>query len=201
MPRYAAIDIGSNSVRMLAADVDSHGNLNPLASDRQVTRLGESVFGQGVISEQAMTLVCGVLARMAQSYRKHDIKAVRAVATAAVRDASNQRMFLDRASEAIGSPVEIVSGQEEARLIHLGVQLRWPHPRSRVLIIDIGGGSAEIIVGGMIANVVSPASAAVANTSVAAPAMDFSLNTYYIVVSIQGAAQNPPQAHTVMLVQ
>lgn len=147
MPRYAAIDIGSNSVRMLAADVDSHGNLTPLASDRQVTRLGESVFGQGVISEQAMTLVCGVLARMAQSYRKHDIKAVRAVATAAVRDASNQRMFLDRASEAIGSPVEIVSGQEEARLIHLGVQLRWPHPRSRVLIIDIGGGSAEIIVG------------------------------------------------------
>lgn len=56
-------------------------------------------------------------------------------------------------------------------------------------------------VSGMIANVVSPASAAVANTSVAAPAMDFSLNTYYIVVSIQGAAQNPPQAHTVMLVQ
>lgn len=54
---------------------------------------------------------------------------------------------------------------------------------------------------GMIANVISPASAAVANTSVAAPAMDFSLNTYYIVVSIQSAAQNPPQAHTVMLVQ
>jgi exopolyphosphatase / guanosine-5'-triphosphate,3'-diphosphate pyrophosphatase len=51
MPRYAAIDIGSNSVRMLAADVDSHGNLTPLASDRQVTRLGESVFGQGVIHD------------------------------------------------------------------------------------------------------------------------------------------------------
>jgi exopolyphosphatase/guanosine-5'-triphosphate,3'-diphosphate pyrophosphatase len=84
---------------------------------------------------------------MAQSYRKLDIKAVRAVATAAVRDASNQKMFLDRASEAIGSQVEIISGQEEARLIHLGVQQRWPHAQSRILIIDIGGGSAEIIVG------------------------------------------------------
>jgi hypothetical protein len=56
-------------------------------------------------------------------------------------------------------------------------------------------------VSALIANVVSPASAAVANTSVAAPAMDFGINTYYIVVSIQGSAQNPPQAHTVMLVQ
>ena len=147
MPRYAAIDIGSNSVRMLAADVDSKGGLTTLASDRQVTRLGESVFGQGVISEQALSLVCGMLTKMAAAYRKLDIKAVRAVATAAVRDASNQKIFLDRASEAIGSPVEIISGQEEARLIHLGVQQRWPHPNSRILIIDIGGGSAEIIVG------------------------------------------------------
>lgn len=147
MPRYAAIDIGSNSVRMLAAGVDAQGHLEALASERQVTRLGESVFGQGVISEQAMSLVCGMLKKMAQTYRKLDIKAVRAVATAAVRDASNQTMFLDRASEAIGSPVEIVSGQEEARLIHLGVQSRWAHPRSRILIVDIGGGSAEIIAG------------------------------------------------------
>lgn len=147
MPRYAAIDIGSNSVRMLAADVDAQGHLTPLAGERQVTRLGESVFAQGVISEQAQGLVCGMLKKMAQTYRKLDIKAVRAVATAAVRDASNQRIFLDRASEAIGSPVEIVSGQEEARLIHLGVQVRWAHPRSRILIVDIGGGSAEIIVG------------------------------------------------------
>jgi len=147
MPRYAAIDIGSNSVRMLAAEVDSNGVLTPLAIDRQVTRLGESVFGQGAISEQAMSLVCGMLTKMAQTYRKLDIKVVRAVATAAVRDASNQKLFLDRASEAIESSVEIISGQEEARLIHLGVQSRWPHSSSRILIIDIGGGSAEIIVG------------------------------------------------------
>ena len=72
--------------------------------------------------------------------------AVRAVATAAVRDASNQQEFIARASAALGTDVEIISGQEEARLIHLGVKSRWPHPKERFLIIDIGGGSAEIIL-------------------------------------------------------
>jgi exopolyphosphatase/guanosine-5'-triphosphate,3'-diphosphate pyrophosphatase len=146
MPRYAAIDIGSNSVRMLAADVLANGRTETLASDREVTRLGESVFRGGMISREAMEFVAGVLARMAQAYKKLDVAAVRAVATAAVRDASNQSEFLERASAAIGAPVEIVSGQEEARLIHLGVQSRWPHPDKRVLIVDVGGGSAEIIL-------------------------------------------------------
>ena len=71
---------------------------------------------------------------------------VRAVATSAVRDARNQAGVHRRAlPQAIGSPVEIISGREEARLIHLGVQSTWPHPNKRMLIIDIGGGSAEII--------------------------------------------------------
>jgi exopolyphosphatase/guanosine-5'-triphosphate,3'-diphosphate pyrophosphatase len=74
------------------------------------------------------------------------VLSVRAVATSAVRDASNQAEFVDRASEAVGVPVEIISGQEEARLIHLGVQMRWPHPHERILVIDVGGGSAEFIV-------------------------------------------------------
>jgi exopolyphosphatase/guanosine-5'-triphosphate,3'-diphosphate pyrophosphatase len=63
-----------------------------------------------------------------------------------VRDASNQQEFIARASAALGTDVEIISGQEEARLIHLGVQSRWPHPNERFLIVDIGGGSAEIIL-------------------------------------------------------
>ncbi len=83
---------------------------------------------------------------MAQVYQKLDVVAVRAVATSAVRDASNQHEFLERASEALGAPVEIISGQEEARLIHLGVQARWPQHNKRVLIIDVGGGSAEVIL-------------------------------------------------------
>src|ERR1700733_6544805 len=146
MPRYASVDIGSNSVRMEAAEVSAGQPSRMLAAERQVTRLGASVFRTGRISQESMDSICGVLGTMAQQYKKLEINAVRAVATAAVRDASNQHEFIARASAALGTDVEIISGQEEARLIHLGVKSRWPHPQERFLIIDIGGGSAEIIL-------------------------------------------------------
>ncbi|MDX2151144.1 MAG: Ppx/GppA phosphatase family protein [Bryobacteraceae bacterium] len=168
MPRYAAIDIGSNSTRMMAAEVDPKAPRKTLAEDRQVTRLGESVFRDGQISAQAMEFVMGVLKRFADTYKKLDVAGVRAVATSAVRDASNQAEFLERAAGAIGSPVEIISGQEEARLIHVGVQDHWPHPDQRLLIIDVGGGSAEVIVGedGKLADAVSRPLGAVRLTEV-----------------------------------
>jgi exopolyphosphatase/guanosine-5'-triphosphate,3'-diphosphate pyrophosphatase len=147
MLRYAAVDIGSNSTRMIAAEAPPGEQPRVLLSERVVTRLGESVFRDGRISAQAMEEVERVLARMADAYKKLDIAGVRAVATSAVRDASNQLEFLARASAALGTPVEIVSGREEARLIHRGVASRWPQPGKRILIVDIGGGSAEIIVG------------------------------------------------------
>ncbi len=145
MPRYAAVDIGSNSVRFLVADVNG-GSTRILAEDRQVTRLGESVFREGRISPQALDLLCDVLRRMAVSYRRFDVVATRAVATSAVRDTGNQKEFLERTSSALGSNVEIISGSEEARLIHLGVEARWPRAKERALLIDVGGGSAELIV-------------------------------------------------------
>src|ERR1035441_4846642 len=116
-----------------------------LASDREVTRLGESVFRSGAVSEEALKSTCAVLARMAGIYRKLDVVGVRVVATSAIRDTRNQREFLARATEAAGAPAEIISGREEARLIHLGVESIWPQGDKRVLMIDIGGGSAEII--------------------------------------------------------
>ena len=146
MPRYAAIDIGSNSLRMEAAEVAEGQAPRILTSERQVTRLGLSVFRTGRISQEAMDMICGVLGSMAAQYRKLGMDGVRAVATAAVRDAGNQHEFIARASAALGTEVEIISGQEEARLIQLGVKSRWPHPQERFLIIDIGGGSAEIIL-------------------------------------------------------
>src|SRR5579859_6544546 len=145
MPRYAAIDIGSNSIRMEAAEVVPGQPTRILASDREVTRLGESVFRTGSVSEEAMQYTCLVLARMADLYRKLDVVGVRAVATSAIRDTRNQRTFLERASQAAGTPVEIISGREEARLIHLGVESGWPQTGKAILIMDIGGGSAEII--------------------------------------------------------
>jgi exopolyphosphatase/guanosine-5'-triphosphate,3'-diphosphate pyrophosphatase len=145
MPRYAAIDIGSNSIRMEAAEVVSGQPTRVLASEREVTRLGESVFRAGAVSEDAMRASCAVLARMAALYRKLEVVGVRAVATSAIRDTRNQHEFIARASEAVGAPVEIISGREEARLIFLGVENSWPQKGKRTLVIDIGGGSAEII--------------------------------------------------------
>ena len=145
MPRYAAIDVGSNSIRMEAAEVAPGQPPRILASDREVTRLGESVFRTGSVSDEAVRATCAVLARMAELYRKLDVVGVRAVATSAIRDAHNQKEFLERASLAAGTRVEIISGREEARLIHLGVESSWPQADKRILIIDIGGGSAEII--------------------------------------------------------
>jgi exopolyphosphatase/guanosine-5'-triphosphate,3'-diphosphate pyrophosphatase len=146
MARYAAVDIGSNSVRLEVAEVIGSGPARILASERQVTRLGASVFHSGRVSPDAMELLCTILGSMAAVWKRYDVLSIRAVATAAVREARNQGEFLARSSTALGTEVEIISGQEEARLIHLGVQSRWPHPKERFLIIDIGGGSAEIIL-------------------------------------------------------
>jgi exopolyphosphatase/guanosine-5'-triphosphate,3'-diphosphate pyrophosphatase len=131
---------------MLAAETAPGRPTRILAAERQVTRLGAGVFLNGRIPPETINLVCEDLSRMAQVYRKLDVVGVRAVATSAVRDASNQQEFLGRASEVLGTPVEIISGQEEARLIHLGVEARWPQQDKRVLIVDVGGGSAEVIL-------------------------------------------------------
>src|SRR5271157_5631386 len=108
MPRYAAIDIGSNSIRMEAAEVVPAQPARVLASEREVTRLGESVFRTGSVSEEAMRATGAVLARMAGLYRRLDVVGVRAVATSAIRDTSNQKAFLARVSEAVGADVEII---------------------------------------------------------------------------------------------
>ena len=167
MPRYAAIDIGSNSVRMMAAEV-TDGKTQTLAEDRQVTRLGESVFRTGRISKDALDFLCTHLARMASAYSRLEVMGVRAVATSAVRDASNRQEFLHKTSVALGTNVEIISGSEEARLIHLGVESRWPRPKERTLIIDVGGGSGELIVseGGEMIDAVSKPLGAVRLTEV-----------------------------------
>jgi len=130
---------------MLAAEVLPDKPPRVLAAEREVTRLGASVFREGRISDEAMEAVLRVLTRMAETYRRLDVVGVRAVATSAVRDAANQAEFLSRASLALATPVEIISGREEARLIHQGVMSLWRQNGKRVLLIDIGGGSAELV--------------------------------------------------------
>ncbi len=146
MSRYAAVDIGSNSIRMMAAEVHPGEPIKPLVSSRQVVRLGQSVFRQGRLSPEAIDTACAVLGQMAQEYRAAEVIGVRAVGTAALRDASNRAEFLERARSVLGTPVEVISGLEEARLIHMGVIHAWPEAGHRIMILDIGGGSAEMIV-------------------------------------------------------
>ena len=146
MARYAAVDIGSNSMRLLVADVDAQGQLTRLAEDRQVTRLGESVFTRGILDENAIRLSEEVLTRFRGIVASHGGATMRTVATSATRDASNQADFLHRATAALGAPIEIISGVEEARLIGLGVNATWPQNDDPVLIIDVGGGSAEFVL-------------------------------------------------------
>jgi exopolyphosphatase/guanosine-5'-triphosphate,3'-diphosphate pyrophosphatase len=149
MPQYAAVDIGSNSVRLLVAEATpAHPvtRITRLAEERQVTRLGASVFGNGSLSEAAIADTCQVLERMRAIWQRFEVIGIRVVATSATRDANNQAEFLERATAAIGAKVETISGQEEARLVQLGVQAVWPHPHERILVIDVGGGSAELIL-------------------------------------------------------
>src|SRR6202046_1097957 len=148
MPRYAAVDIGSNSIRMQAAETGTGMATKILAAERQVTRLGAGVFHDGRITADALAFVCANLERMAQIYQRLDVIGVRAVATSAVRDASNKQELLERAAKALGSPVEIISGQGGARLLHLGVLARWPQAGKRGLRVDGGGGSAGRILAG-----------------------------------------------------
>src|SRR5258708_21049480 len=114
---------------MEAAEVADGQPSRILASERQVTRLGASVFRAGRISQEAMDSICGVLGSMAQIYKRLEVNSVRAVATAAVRDAGSQQEFIARASAALGTDDEIISGLQEDRLIYLGVTSTCPHPK------------------------------------------------------------------------
>jgi exopolyphosphatase / guanosine-5'-triphosphate,3'-diphosphate pyrophosphatase len=146
MGKFAAVDIGSNSMRLLVAEVNADGGITRLAEDRQVTRLGESVFSHGQLSPEAMDTAATVLRRFRSIVESHSIQATRIVATSATRDASNQQEFLERCRASFGTPIEIISGLEEARLIGLGVSAVWPQGDDPILIVDVGGGSAEFIL-------------------------------------------------------
>ena len=143
MQTLAAIDIGSNSCRLKIARVVQH-SLRVVHEDREVTRLGTSVFESGLVSPDAMAATLRALKRFSRAVQQHGGDKVRAVATAAMRDARNGRAFLAWVKDETGWDVEIISGLEEARLIHRGVVNNEPGTSRRCLLIDVGGGSCEI---------------------------------------------------------
>ena len=143
MPTFAAIDIGSNSCRLKIASVSQH-KLKTLFEDREVTRLGESVFQTGEISPDSMANTIKALKRFHKAVQLHVCDKVRVVATSAMRDARNAQAFTEWVKSATGWKVEVISGLEEGRLIHLGVVTHEPGAKGRCLLVDLGGGSCEI---------------------------------------------------------
>lgn len=143
MPTFAAIDIGSNSCRLKIAKVVAH-QLKTLAEDREVTRIGGSVFESGLVSPEAMASTLRALKRFQRAVQAHGVDQIRVVATSAMRDARNGAAFQAWVKAETGWDMEIISGLEEGRLIHLGVTATEPGAGGKVLLLDLGGGSCEI---------------------------------------------------------
>ena len=143
MPVFAAIDVGSNSCRLKIARVVAH-RLKTLHEDREVTRLGASVFDSGLISPEAMAATLRALKRFQRAVQTHAVDRLRIVATSAMRDARNAAAFQAWIKAETGWNLEIISGLEEGRLIHHGVMAGEASAHGRVLLIDLGGGSCEI---------------------------------------------------------
>jgi exopolyphosphatase / guanosine-5'-triphosphate,3'-diphosphate pyrophosphatase len=145
MPVFAAVDIGSNSVRLKIARLRGH-RLHAIHEDREVTRLGEGVFRSNFLSPESMAETVKVLRRFHRTAQRLGTDSVRVVATSALRDARNSQAFLEWVRSATGWQVDVISGLEEARLIHLGLVSNLRLSTSTVLMIDLGGGSCELTV-------------------------------------------------------
>ena len=143
MPTFAAVDIGANSVRLEIARLVRQ-RLKVVHEDREVTRLGESVFRTGALDPHAMEHTIKVLRRFHRACQGHGVDFVRVGATSALRDSRSSRAFIDWVRAMTGWQVEVISGLEEGRLIHFGVISGTRIGVSRLLLIDLGGGSCEL---------------------------------------------------------
>ncbi len=144
-PYYAALDLGSNSFHLLIAQLSENG-IQEVDKIKHMVRLGEGLDEDGMLDEASMQRALNALAEMGQRISHIPAEQVRVVATNTLRVARNSATFLGLAEQALGTEIEIISGQEEARLIYLGITTH-NHFKERNLIIDVGGGSTEVIVG------------------------------------------------------
>jgi exopolyphosphatase / guanosine-5'-triphosphate,3'-diphosphate pyrophosphatase len=139
----AALDVGSNTIRLLVARV-SHGSFEPLVDESEFVRLGKGVDASGRLQEDRMVAAIEAIRTLVARASGLGADAVIAVATSAVRDASNRVEFVHRVAEATGVKIRILSGDEEARLTYLGAVLGNP-VIDGTIICDLGGGSSELI--------------------------------------------------------
>ncbi len=142
--RSAAVDVGSNTIRMLIGEVRGN-SLSRLCTDRVVTRLAEGIGDSGTLREENMKRSVSVLRSFSLIFREYGAMRIGAVGTSALREALNSRDFLDEVFQETGTKIEIISGAKEAELTSKGVLLGFREPLAPSLIIDIGGGSTEWI--------------------------------------------------------
>ncbi len=146
----AAIDIGTNTFRLLIAEVShpgSHGNysINEIISERIITRLGDGVQKKGFLNESAVNSSIKALKKFSTLISDNNVCMTSAIATSALREAKNSTLFLDRAKAETGIEIKIISGKREAEMTASGMLIDVPTPES-ALMIDIGGGSTELIL-------------------------------------------------------
>jgi exopolyphosphatase/guanosine-5'-triphosphate,3'-diphosphate pyrophosphatase len=143
----AAIDIGSNTTRVLVAEpVD--GQLKKVMEQRAYTRINKAIDGEGTISPAKVEEVCDVVATQVRLARELGAEEIRAVATAAVREAGNGAAAAARIAESAGVPIEVLSEEEEGRLSFIGATKTLGHPvEGTIGVVDVGGGSTEVILG------------------------------------------------------
>src|SRR5260221_13397716 len=149
MPRHdtlAAVDLGSNSFHLQIGRVVD-GQIYPLDAVREVVRLGAGLTAEKRIDRATQARALDSLAKFAERLRGFSRQAVRVVGTNALRVAKNSPQFLREARATLGFPIEVISGREEARLIYLGVAHAMPASGQRRLVVDVGGGSTEFVIG------------------------------------------------------
>jgi exopolyphosphatase/guanosine-5'-triphosphate,3'-diphosphate pyrophosphatase len=145
--RCACIDIGSNTTRVLVADV-AGGHLTEVLAERAFTRLGRELRRDGVLSEAAVATIADVVARQRRAADAAGAERLRVVATAAIRSAANRGELCEAVQDRAGVPVDVLDGVEEARLAFYGAARTLPsEPEGTIGVVDVGGGSSEIAVG------------------------------------------------------
>ncbi|WP_053955560.1 Ppx/GppA phosphatase family protein [Inediibacterium massiliense] len=145
MKKLGAIDIGTNSMRILIAKVKNNQIIESF-KDLRSTRIGEGVDKTGVLSNHAIQRNIDALKEFVEIAHKEKVEKLSIIATSAVRDAKNKGEFLRRASKEAGVQIEVISGEREATLGFLGV-LKGIEQKKNILVVDIGGGSTEFILG------------------------------------------------------
>jgi exopolyphosphatase / guanosine-5'-triphosphate,3'-diphosphate pyrophosphatase len=143
--RVAVIDVGTNSARLLVADV-ADGTVSPVERRSTVTRLGRGVDLSGRLSAEAIEDACGAIGEYVGLLQELGAESVEAIATSAVRDSKNGSAFVAELRERFALSARVLDGEEEARLTYLGATSAQP-PAEPTLVVDIGGGSTELVVG------------------------------------------------------